>query len=294
MYSCGMKGIILAGGTGSRLWPITLVTSKQLLPVYDKPMIYYPLSTLMLAGLRDIAIITTIEQEHLFKKLLGDGSQWGIKLTFIPQENPDGLPNAYILSEDFLRGDSSLLILGDNIFSGTGLGTSLNQNIRLDTGAKIFGYQVKNPEAYGVVEFDSKGAIITLEEKPQSPKSNWVVPGLYFADGTSSARAKNLKQSQRGETEILDFLKSYLHDGQLTVEKISRGSVWLDTGSFEDLSSASEYVRVMEQRQGHKISCPEEIAWRNGWITDLDIQDIAKKLGKSPYASYLQQLTANG
>ena len=294
MYSCGMKGIILAGGTGSRLWPITLVTSKQLLPVYDKPMIYYPLSTLMLAGLRDIAIITTIEQEHLFKKLLGDGSQWGIKLTFIPQENPDGLPNAYILSEDFLRGDSSLLILGDNIFSGTGLGTSLNQNIRLDTGAKIFGYQVKNPEAYGVVEFDSKGAIITLEEKPQSPKSNWVVPGLYFADGTSSARAKNLKQSHRGETEILDFLKSYLHDGQLTVEKISRGSVWLDTGSFEDLSSASEYVRVMEQRQGHKISCPEEIAWRNGWITDLDIQDIAKKLGKSPYASYLQQLTANG
>jgi glucose-1-phosphate thymidylyltransferase len=289
-----MKGIILAGGTGSRLWPITLVTSKQLLPVYDKPMIYYPLSTLMLAGLRDIAVITTIEQEYLFKKLLGDGSQWGIKLTFIPQENPDGLPNAYILSEDFLQGDSSLLILGDNIFSGTGLGTSLNQNIKLQAGAKIFGYQVKNPEAYGVVEFDSKGVIITLEEKPESPKSNWVVPGLYFADGTSSARAKNLKQSKRGETEILDFLKSYLHDGQLTVEKISRGSVWLDTGSFEDLSSASEYVRVMEQRQGHKISCPEEIAWRNGWITELDIQDIAKKLGKSPYASYLLQLTGNG
>jgi glucose-1-phosphate thymidylyltransferase len=294
MYICGMKGIILAGGTGSRLWPITLVTSKQLLPVYDKPMIYYPLSTLMLAGLRDIALITTIEQEHLFKKLLGDGSQWGIKLTFIPQENPDGLPNAYILSENFLQGDSSLLILGDNIFSGTGLGTSLNQNLGLQNGAKIFGYQVKNPEAYGVIEFNSTGAIVTLEEKPKSPKSNWVVPGLYFADGTSSVRAKKLRQSDRGETEILDFLKSYLDDGQLTVERISRGSVWLDTGSFEDLSTASEYVRVMEQRQGHKISCPEEIAWRNGWITELDIQTIAKKLGKSPYANYLLQLIANG
>jgi glucose-1-phosphate thymidylyltransferase len=285
-----MKGIILAGGTGSRLWPITLVTSKQLLPLYDKPMIYYPLSTLMLAGLREIAVITTLEQEHLFKSLLGDGSQWGIELSFIPQDKPDGLPNAYILAEDFLEGGSSLLILGDNIFSGSGLGTALNKQITINEGAKIFGYQVNNPENYGVVEIDISGSVLSMEEKPKSPKSNWVIPGLYFADGTSTERAKRLKKSKRGETEIIDFLHSYLDDNQLTVEKISRGAVWLDTGSFEDLALASEYVRVIEQRQGHKISCPEEIAWRQGWITDTDIQNTAKKLGKSPYANYLMQL----
>lgn len=285
-----MKGIILAGGTGSRLWPITLVTSKQLLPLYDKPMIYYPLSTLMLAGLREIAVITTLEQEHLFKSLLGDGSQWGIELSFIPQDKPDGLPNAYILAEDFLEGESSLLILGDNIFSGSGLGTALNKQITINEGAKIFGYQVNNPENYGVVEIDVSGSVLSMEEKPKSPKSNWVIPGLYFADGTSTERAKRLEKSKRGETEIIDFLHSYLDDNQLTVEKISRGAVWLDTGSFEDLALASEYVRVIEQRQGHKISCPEEIAWRQGWITDTDIQNTAKKLGKSPYANYLMQL----
>ena len=285
-----MKGIILAGGTGSRLWPITLVTSKQLLPLYDKPMIYYPLSTLMLAGLREIAVITTLEQEHLFKSLLGDGSQWGIELSFIPQEKPDGLPNAYILAEDFLEGGASLLILGDNIFSGSGLGTALNKQISINQGAKIFGYQVNNPENYGVVEIDFSGKVVSMEEKPKSPKSNWVIPGLYFADGTSTERAKKLEKSKRGETEIIDFLHSYLHDNQLTVEKISRGAVWLDTGSFEDLALASEYVRVIEQRQGHKISCPEEIAWRQGWITKKDIQNTAKKLGKSPYGNYLMQL----
>ena len=285
-----MKGIILAGGTGSRLWPVTLVTSKQLLPLYDKPMIYYPLSTLMLAGLREIAVITTMEQEHLFRSLLGDGSQWGIELTFIPQEKPDGLPSAYILAEEFLDGDSSLLILGDNVFFGSGLGTALaRQKVGLK-GARIFGYQVQNPENYGVVEFNASGVVVSLEEKPESPKSNWVVPGLYFSDGTSTSRSRKLQKSIRGETEMIDFLKSYLDDGELEVEKISRGSVWLDTGSFEDLALAGEYVRVIEQRQGHKISCPEEIAWRLGWITDADILKIAGKLGKSPYAEYLTRI----
>jgi glucose-1-phosphate thymidylyltransferase len=284
-----MKGIILAGGTGSRLWPLTLAVSKQLMPVYDKPMIYFPISTLMLAGIREIAIITDPKTKTTFKELLGDGSQWGVDFTYIEQPVPDGLPSAYILSEHFLNDEPSMMILGDNLFAGPGLGSALMKNTDLRVGAKILAYQVANPQNYGVIEF-SGNSISNLVEKPEVTNSSWVIPGLYFCDGTASARAKELKPSARKELEIVDFLKGYLNSNELEYEKLLRGSVWLDTGNPEDLFAAAEYVRVIEQRQGIKISCPEEIAWRNKWITTEQLSRIAEKLSNSTYGQYLRMI----
>jgi glucose-1-phosphate thymidylyltransferase len=281
-----MRGIILAGGSGTRLWPITKGTSKQLMPIYDKPMVYYPLSTLMLAGIREILVITTPEYHDQFRALLGDGSDLGIRLEYAVQPSPDGLAQAFLIGEEFIGDESVALVLGDNIFHGTALGTSLRQHGEID-GGLIFAYQVSDPSAYGVVEFDDEFRAVSIEEKPRSPKSNYAVPGLYFYDNSVIEIAKTIEPSARGELEISTVNERYLHEGRLQVQVLDRGTAWLDTGTFESMMQASEYVRVIEARQGFKIGCLEEIAWRSGWIDDQQLAELARPLVKSGYGQYL-------
>lgn len=284
-----MKGIILAGGSGTRLWPITKGISKQLMPIYDKPMVYYPLSTLMMAGINEILIITTPEYNEQFKSLFGDGSSLGIRLEYAVQPSPDGLAQAFIIGEDFIGDDSVALVLGDNIFHGSGLGSSLRGNAEVE-GATIFAYHVANPTAYGVVEFDDDFTAVSIEEKPQVPKSNYAVPGLYFYDNHVVEIAKTIEPSARGELEISTVNERYLEAGTLHVQVLDRGTAWLDTGTFESMMQASEYVRVIEDRQGFKVGCIEEIAWRAGWIDDAQLAELAAPLVKSGYGSYLLAL----
>jgi glucose-1-phosphate thymidylyltransferase len=284
-----MKGIILAGGSGTRLWPITKGISKQLMPIYDKPMVYYPLSTLMMAGIREVLVITTPEYNDQFRALLGDGSALGMTIEYAVQPSPDGLAQAFVIGEDFIGDDSVALVLGDNIFHGTGLGTSLQKNTTVQ-GATIFAYHVADPKAYGVVEFDDDFTAVSIEEKPAHPKSNYAVPGLYFYDNDVVGIAKTIEPSARGELEISTVNERYLEAGTLGVEVLDRGTAWLDTGTFESMMQASEYVKVIEDRQGHKIGCIEEIAWRNGWIDDAALADLAAPLAKSGYGVYLQNL----
>jgi len=284
-----MRGIILAGGSGTRLWPITRGISKQLMPIYDKPMIYYPLSTLMMAGIREILIITTPEYNEQFRALLGDGSDLGIRLEYAVQESPDGLAQAFLIGEEFIGTDSVALVLGDNIFHGAGLGSNLRTNTEVD-GALIFAYHVSNPRSYGVVEFDDDLQAISIEEKPENPKSNYAIPGLYFYDNRVIEIAKSIKPSARGELEISTVNDAYLKLGALKVQVLDRGTAWLDTGTFESMMQASEYVRVIEDRQGFKIGCIEEIAWRAGWIDDAVMSALAKPLVKSGYGEYLVRL----
>lgn len=284
-----MKGIILAGGSGTRLWPITKGISKQLMPIYDKPMIYYPLSTLMMADIREILIITTPEYNEQFRALLGDGSELGIRLEYAVQPSPDGLAQAFIIGEEFIGDDSVALVLGDNIFHGAGLGSSLRGNTVLE-GGLIFAYHVSNPTSYGVVEFDDELRAISIEEKPTKPKSNYAVPGLYFYDNDVVQIAKEIEPSARGELEISTINERYLTSGRLQVQVLDRGVAWLDTGTFESMMQASEYVRVIEDRQGYKIGCIEEIAWRAGWIDDARLAVLAEPLLKSGYGTYLRSL----
>jgi glucose-1-phosphate thymidylyltransferase len=284
-----MRGIILAGGTGSRLHPITLGVSKQLVPVYDKPMIYYPLSTLILAGIRDILVITTPHDADSFERLLGDGSRFGINITYVQQPSPDGLAQAFILGQEHIGTETVALVLGDNIFYGPGMGTQLRRHQNID-GAAVFGYWVKDPTAYGVVEFDAEGRAISLEEKPAKPKSNYAVPGLYFYDNDVVEIAKGLKPSPRGELEITDVNRTYLETGKLQVEVLPRGTAWLDTGTFSDLNDASNFIRTVENRQGLKIGAPEEIAWRLGFLSDDELRERAEPLVKSGYGRYLLEL----
>jgi glucose-1-phosphate thymidylyltransferase len=288
-----MRGIILAGGSGTRLWPITKGISKQLMPIYDKPMIYYPLSTLMMAGINEILIITTPEYNEQFKALLGDGSQLGIRLEYAVQPSPDGLAQAFIIGEEFIGDESVALVLGDNIFHGTGLGSALRAHTEID-GALIFAYQVSDPKAYGVVEFDDEFRAISIEEKPADPKSNYAVPGLYFYDNRVVEIAKTIQPSARGELEISSVNESYLNAGALSVQVLDRGTAWLDTGTFESMMQASEYVRVIEDRQGFKIGCIEEIAWRAGWIDDSRLEELTRPLIKSGYGRYLDMLLRRG
>jgi len=284
-----MKGIILAGGSGTRLYPLTIATSKQLMPVYDKPMIYYPLSTLMLAGVREILVITTPHESEQFKRLLKDGSQWGIKISYAEQLEPKGLADAFIIGEKFISGDHVALILGDNIFYGAGLGKTLDR-MKTRSGATVFAHRVTNPQDYGVIEFDSSGKVLSIEEKPTKPKSKYVIPGLYFYDQNVSEIAKGLRPSARGEIEISDLNRVYLEQGNLSVETLDRGTAWLDTGSIDSLHEAAEFVKVIEHRQGTKISVPEEIAWRLGYITDLQLRAEADRYLKSGYGKYLLDL----
>ena len=287
-----MKGIILAGGTGSRLWPITKGVSKQLLPVYDKPMIHYPLATLMAAGLREILVITTPEDSESFARLLGDGTSWGMRIEYAVQPRPEGLAQAFLIAEDFLAGDQAALILGDNLFYGPSLGRSLAA-LTQQQGAHVFAYEVANPSEYGVVEFDESGVALSVEEKPVNPRSHYAIPGLYFYDETVVAVAKSIKPSARGELEITTVNDHYLRAGSLTVTVLKRGTAWLDTGTFRSLQDAGEFVRVMEDRTGTKVGCVEEIAWRNGWITSDQLIALAEPLLRSGYGEYLQRLAAD-
>lgn len=284
------KGIILAGGSGTRLHPLTCSISKQLMPVYDKPMIYYPLSVLLLAGIREIAVITTPEHAHLFQTQLGDGSQWGCRLTYIEQPRPEGLAQAFLLAEDFLAGAPSCLILGDNIFFGQGLAELLVRADARTQGATVFGYHVSDPQRYGVVEFDRRGQAISIEEKPAEPKSNYAVTGLYFYDAQVVDIARSIRPSARGELEITDVNNRYLQQGSLHVERIGRGVAWLDTGTHESLLAAANFVQAVQMRQGLKVACPEEIAWRKGFISGDQLRKLALPLCKSGYGQYLLEL----
>ena len=288
-----MKGIILAGGSGTRLHPITRAISKQLMPVYDKPMVYYPLSTLMLAGIREVLIITTPGDLAQFEHLLGDGSAWGISLTYAVQPSPDGLAQAFIIGADLIGSDSVAMVLGDNIFYGTGLGASLRRQGELK-GGHVFAHHVSEPSAYGVVEFDQDGTVLSIEEKPAKPKSSYAVPGLYFYDNDVIEIAANLAPSDRGELEITGINEYYLQRGDLNVTVLPRGTAWFDTGTFQGLLEASQFVAVVEARQGHKIGCVEEIAWRNGWLSDAQFCDLADPLVKSGYGTYMHAVLAEG
>ena len=288
-----MRGIILAGGTGSRLWPITKGISKQLMPIYDKPMIYYPLSTLMMAGINEILIITTPEHRSQFEALFGDGSHLGISIEYAVQPTPDGLAQAFVIGEEFIGDQSVALVLGDNIFHGTGLGSSLREHSDID-GGLIFAYQVSNPQDYGVVEFDDEMQAVSIEEKPSNPKSSYAVPGLYFFENSVVDVAKTITPSARGELEISSVNEHFLNEGRLRVQTLDRGVAWLDTGTFDSMMQASEYVRVIEARQGFKIGCIEEIAWRAGWIGDEQLRSLGQSLVKSGYGSYLLGLLERG
>lgn len=286
-----MKGIILAGGSATRLYPLSKAISKQIMPVYDKPMIYYPLSTLMLAGIREVLIISTPRDLPMFRELLGTGESLGMSFAYKVQENPNGLAQAFVLGSDFLNGEPGCLILGDNLFYGQGFSAMLQRAVSIDKGACIFGYYVKDPRAYGVVEFDDAGKVISLEEKPEVPKSNYAVPGLYFYDETVTEKAANLKPSARGEYEITDLNRLYLEEGTLQVELFGRGFAWLDTGNCDSLLEASNFVATIQNRQGFYVSCIEEIAWRNGWITSEQLLKLGLKLEKTQYGRYLIDLT---
>ncbi|WP_396615590.1 glucose-1-phosphate thymidylyltransferase RfbA [Lysobacter soli] len=288
------KGIILAGGSGTRLYPITKGISKQLLPVYDKPMIYYPLSVLMLAGIREVLVINTPHEQVLFKALLGDGSQWGMRIEYAMQPSPDGLAQAYLIGREFLAGGPSCLVLGDNIFHGPGLTAMLKRAGERSSGATIFGYWVRDPQRYGVVEFDASGKAVGLEEKPSVPRSNYAVTGLYFYDERASDFAAELKPSGRGELEITDLNRRYLDEGSLHLEQLGRGYAWLDTGTHQSLLEASNYIETIEARQGLRVCCPEEIAWNNGWITAAQLNELARPLAKNGYGEYLMSLAERG
>ena len=285
-----MKGIILAGGSGTRLYPLTKVTSKQLLPIYDKPMIFYPLSTLMLAGIREILIISTPTDLPNFERLLGDGSQFGLQLSYKVQPSPDGLAQAFILGEEFIGDDTAAMILGDNIFYGAGLGKHLKEAAAREEGATVFGYYVEDPERFGVVEFDKDGRAVSIEEKPKNPKSNYAVTGLYFYDRKVVERAKSLKPSARGELEITDLNRIYLEEGTLNVITLGRGFAWLDTGTVDSLAEAADFVRILQNRQGITISAPEEIAYNKGWISKAQLLEAAEAYGKSPYGKHLRNV----
>jgi glucose-1-phosphate thymidylyltransferase len=284
-----MRGIVLAGGTGSRLWPITLGVSKQLLPVYDKPLVHYPISTLMLAGIQEILIITTPQDQAPFRRLLGNGDKYGVSFTFAVQEKPDGLAQAFLIAEKFIGADSSVLILGDNIFYGSTLGAQLKK-LTEPIGALIFAYKVRDPERYGVIEFNAAGKVLSLEEKPVRPKSKYAVPGLYFYDNQVVDIAKSIKPSARGELEITSVNQEYLKAGKLQAKILERGTAWLDTGTFDSLNSASSFIQIIEERQGQKVSCLEEVAWRNGWISDSELAARADEYKFSPFATYLRDL----
>lgn len=288
-----MKGIILAGGAGTRLHPLTRAVSKQLLPIYDKPMIYYPLSVLMLSGLREVLIISTPHDLPCFQRLFGDGSQLGMRLEYAEQPSPDGLAQAFIIGRQFLNGAPSCLILGDNLFYGHGLSQLVREAASIEQGARIFAYPVRDPQRYGIVEFDGSGKALSLEEKPANPKSNYAIPGLYFYDGRAPEYAAGLKPSPRGELEITDLNRVYLNRGELTVQKLGRGYAWLDTGTHRSLIEATNFIEAIEERQGAKIACLEEIAWENGWIGEKEVQAAAASMGKSNYADYLRRLVTS-
>ncbi len=292
--SSSRKGIVLAGGSGTRLYPITQCISKQLLPIYDKPMVYYPLSVLMLAGIRDVLMINTPHEQALFQRLLGDGSQWGMRIEYAAQPSPDGLAQAFVIGREFLAGSPSCLVLGDNIFHGQGLSELLARADAQENGATVFGYWVKDPERYGVAEFDQAGKVIGLEEKPAQPRSNYAVTGLYFYDGRAPDFAAALKPSPRGELEITDLNRCYLEDGSLHLQKLGRGYAWLDTGTHESLIQASNFIETIEARQGLRVCCPEEIAYFNGWIDDAQLRALAAPLAKNGYGQYLLGLLGHG
>lgn len=290
MKATNRKGIILAGGSGTRLYPITHAVSKQMLPLYDKPMIYYPLSAIMLTGIREVAIISTPRDLPQFQALLGDGSDWGMRFTYIEQPSPDGLAQAYILAEDFLAGSPSTMVLGDNVFFGEGLPDRLAAADARASGGTVFGYRVSDPERYGVVDFDREGRVLSIVEKPEKPKSSYAVTGIYFLDGDAPTRAKTIKPSPRGELEITDLLNLYRADGALNVEKLGRGFAWLDTGTHESLLEAAEFIRTIEDRQNLKVGCPEEIAFENGWIDTAQLRNLAKPYLKTQYGKYLARI----